>query len=43
MRRDIVSEPAPENRPGMAGPQPDDPDQADVDQTPEPDVDEAVE
>jgi hypothetical protein len=33
-----MTEPLPPNRPGMAGPQPDDPDQADVNQTPEPDV-----
>lgn len=37
-----MSEPVPENRPGMAGEQPDDPDQAGVDQTPEPDIDEDV-
>lgn len=35
-----MTEPIPENRPDMAGPQPDDPPQGDVDQTPTPDVDE---
>jgi hypothetical protein len=39
----MMSEPIPENRPGMAGPQERDPDQADVDHAPEPDIDEAVE
>lgn len=34
-----MSEPVPENRPGMAGPQPGDPPQGDVDQTPTLDVD----
>jgi hypothetical protein len=38
-----MTEPIPENRPGMAGPQERDPDQADVDQTPKPDTDEGVE
>jgi hypothetical protein len=37
-----VSEPVPENRPDMAGPQHEDPDQSGVDQTPAPDVDEAA-
>jgi hypothetical protein len=36
------NEPVPPNRHGMAGPQPDDPDQADVDQAPEPDIDQDV-
>jgi hypothetical protein len=35
-----MSEPVPPNIAHAAGPQPDDPPQDDVDQTPEPDVDE---
>lgn len=37
-----MTEPIPPNTPDMAGPQPDDPAQDEVDQTPEPDVDEGT-